>query len=66
MLQPWKCAKSNLLCGANIILQYHDLNIAAVDKQMEQISFLVQKFQIPKENYIIELLIDKLEKEKLK
>ena len=55
----------NLLCDANIVLQQQALNIAAVSKQSEQLKFLIEKFQTPKGNYIIELLMDKLEKEKL-
>ena len=55
----------NLLCDTNIVLQQQALNIAAVSKQSEQLKFLIEKFQTPKGNYIIELLMDKLEKEKL-
>ena len=55
----------NLLCDANIVLQQQALNITAVSKQSEQLKFLIEKFQTPKGNYIIELLMDKLEKEKL-
>lgn len=55
----------NLLCDANIVLHQQALNIAAVSKQSEQLKFLVEKFQTPKGNYIIKLLMDKLEKEKL-
>lgn len=55
----------NLLCDTNIVLQQQALNIAAVSRQSEQLKFLIEKFQTPKGNYIIELLMDKLEKEKL-
>lgn len=55
----------NLLCDTNIVLHQQALNIAAVSKQSEQLKFLVEKFQTPKGNYIIKLLMDKLEKEKL-
>jgi hypothetical protein len=55
----------NLLCDANIILQHQALNMDAVSKQREQLIFLIEKFQTPEGNYIVELLMDKLKKEKL-
>lgn len=55
----------NLLCDVNILLQQHTLNIVNLSKQSEQLKFLIEKFQTPKGNYIVELLMDKLEKEKI-
>lgn len=54
----------DLLCDINIVLHQQIINVSTIEEQGKQLASLMEKFQTPKGNYMIQLLMNKLKNEK--
>lgn len=54
----------DLLCDINIVLHQQIINISIIEEQGKQLASLMEKFQTSEGNYMIRLLMNKLENEK--